>query len=206
MYQNEGIPFTHVEFIDNTEVLEMIESTYGGLFCAINDQVRMRNGNDVNLMKTVRRNVVRIVTDFISSLIHFFFDSQICNSLRKYSCFDGNCSDVNDFAITHYAGKVTYNINSFTDKNRDRIFDTLYDLVMSSSNTFISSLFPRMTTKQMKETVCSKFQKQLNDLVMILQRSQRKYIRCIKPNDKKQKLLFNCTHSLEQVGELVMDL
>ena len=62
MYQNEGIPFTHVEFIDNTEVLEMIESTYGGLFCAINDQVRIRNGTDVNLMKTVCRNEIVIIS------------------------------------------------------------------------------------------------------------------------------------------------
>ena len=55
VYQNEGIEFTHVEFIDNTEVLGMIESTYGGLFCAINDQVRIRNGTDENLMKTVSK-------------------------------------------------------------------------------------------------------------------------------------------------------
>ena len=56
-----------------------------------------------------------------------------------------------------------------------------------------------MTAQQMKETVCSKFQKQLSDLVSILQRSQRKYIRCIKPNDQKRKLLFENEHSLEQV-------
>lgn len=94
---------------------------------------------------------------------------------------------------------MIYDIQGFTDKNRDRIYDNLYDLVASSSSSFISSLFPHLTTQQMKETVCSKFQKQLSDLVAILQRSQRKYIRCIKPNDQKRKLLFDCTHSLEQV-------
>lgn len=31
----------------------MIENRYQGLFCAINDQVKIRNGNDTNLMKTV---------------------------------------------------------------------------------------------------------------------------------------------------------
>ena len=121
------------------------------------------------------------------------------NTLTKYSCFDGNCQSPRQFAITHYAGKVIYDIQGFTDKNRDRIFDNLYDLVASSSSSFISSPFPHLTTQQMKETVCSKFQKQLSDLVAILQRSQRKYIRCIKPNDQKRKLLFDCTHSLEQV-------
>lgn len=51
----------------------------------------------------------------------------------------------------------------------------------------------------MRATVCSKFQKQLNDLITILQASRRKYIRCIKPNDKKRPRLFDCVHSLEQL-------
>lgn len=51
----------------------------------------------------------------------------------------------------------------------------------------------------MRTTVCSKFQKQLNDLLAILQASQRKYIRCVKPNDKKRPRLFDCVHSLEQL-------
>ena len=38
----------------------------------------------------------------------------------------------------------------------------------------------------MRTTVCSKFQKQLKDLLTILQASQRKYIRCVKPNDMEQ--------------------
>ena len=51
----------------------------------------------------------------------------------------------------------------------------------------------------MRTTVCSKFQKQLKDLRTILQASQRKYIRCVKPNDKKRPRLFDCVHSLEQL-------
>ena len=75
-----------------------------------------------------------------------------------------------------------------------------YELMASSSSCFISALFPPQSSSALKTTVCSKFHKQLNDLVTILQASQRKYIRCVKPNDKKRKLLFECQHSLEQVG------
>ena len=109
----------------------------------------------------------------------------------------------------HYAGKVNYDITGFVDKNRDRIFDSLlarrkpvtrsYELVSSSSSPFLASLFPPLNSTALKATVCSKFQKQLNDLVSILETSQRKYIRCIKPNDQKRKLLFEGQHSLEQV-------
>ena len=53
VYRNEGIQFSHIDFIDNTEVLDMIENRYQGLFCAVNDQVKIRNGTDTNLMKNV---------------------------------------------------------------------------------------------------------------------------------------------------------
>ena len=93
---------------------------------------------------------------------------------------------------------MNYTIDGFTDKNRDRIFDNLYTLIASSSSPFISSLFPRLAN-QGKTTVCAKFQKQLNDLVCILEASERKYIRCIEPNDQKKKLTFDNVHTLEQV-------
>lgn len=53
VYRNEGIEFNHIEYSDNDEVLEMLESRYGGLFCAIDDQVKMRGGDDDHLMKNV---------------------------------------------------------------------------------------------------------------------------------------------------------
>ena len=53
VYRNEGVEFQHVDFIDNSEVLDMLENRFGGLFCAIDDQVKIRNGTDTNLLKSV---------------------------------------------------------------------------------------------------------------------------------------------------------
>lgn len=53
VYRSEGIKFNHIKYSDNEEVLDLLENRYGGLFCAIDDQVKMRNGNDMNLMKNV---------------------------------------------------------------------------------------------------------------------------------------------------------
>lgn len=44
-----------------------------------------------------------------------------------------------------------------------------YELMASSSSHFISALFPPQSSSALKTTVCSKFHKQLNDLVAILQ-------------------------------------
>ena len=63
---------------------------------------------------------------------------------------------------------MNYTIDGFTDKNRDRIFDNLYTLIAASSSPCSSALCPRLAN-QGKTTVCAKFQKQLNDLVCILE-------------------------------------
>ena len=53
VYRSEGIQFDHIKYSDNEEVLTLLEKPYGGLFSAIDDQVKMRNGTDTALMKNV---------------------------------------------------------------------------------------------------------------------------------------------------------
>lgn len=91
----------------------MLENRCGGLFSLVNDQVRIRNGTDTMLLKNVPS----------PPLLH----SQLQNTLPKYHCFDGSSGTANEFGVSHYAGKVNYDITGFVDKNRDRIFDSLWN-------------------------------------------------------------------------------
>ena len=92
----------------------MLENRCGGLFSLVNDQVRIRNGTDAMLLK----NVPALL------LSH----PQLQNTLPKYHCFDGSSGTANEFGVSHYAGKVNYDIAGFVDKNRDRIFDSLLSI------------------------------------------------------------------------------
>lgn len=53
----------------------------------------------------------------------------------------------NKFVIKHYAGDVTYDINGITDKNKDQLQKDLIELIGTTTNTFLSTIFLMMLTK-----------------------------------------------------------
>jgi hypothetical protein len=46
------------------------------------------------------------------------------------------------FLIRHYAGEVTYNVPGMTEKNKDALIKDILDLVESSKDPFLHTLFP----------------------------------------------------------------
>ncbi|NXV72249.1 MYO1F protein, partial [Atlantisia rogersi] len=93
------------------------------------------------------------------------------------------------FIIHHYAGKVSYDVNGFCERNRDVLFTDLIELMQSSEHGFIRMLFPEKLDSDKKgrpTTAGSKIKKQANDLVNTLMKCTPHYIRCIKPNETKK--------------------
>ena len=45
------------------------------------------------------------------------------------------------FAVDHYAGLVTYDVDNFVEKNKDILFVDLIELMKSSKNKFIQKIF-----------------------------------------------------------------
>uniref|UniRef100_A0A8D0F934 Myosin IF n=1 Tax=Strix occidentalis caurina TaxID=311401 RepID=A0A8D0F934_STROC len=93
------------------------------------------------------------------------------------------------FVIHHYAGKVSYDVNGFCERNRDVLFTDLIELMQSSEYGFIRMLFPEKLDSDKKgrpTTAGSKIKKQANDLVNTLMKCTPHYIRCIKPNETKK--------------------
>lgn len=93
------------------------------------------------------------------------------------------------FIIHHYAGKVSYDMDGFCERNRDVLFMDLIELMQSSEQPFIKSLFPENLQADKKgrpTTAGSKIKKQANDLVSTLMKCTPHYIRCIKPNETKK--------------------
>ena len=44
--------------------------------------------------------------------------------------------------VKHYAGDVMYDVAGMTDKNKDALIKDILDLVGSSSNAFLQTIFP----------------------------------------------------------------
>uniref|UniRef100_A0A8D2DGK8 Myosin IF n=1 Tax=Sciurus vulgaris TaxID=55149 RepID=A0A8D2DGK8_SCIVU len=93
------------------------------------------------------------------------------------------------FVIHHYAGKVSYDVSGFCERNRDVLFSDLIELMQTSEQAFLRMLFPEkldVDKKGRPSTAGSKIKKQANDLVATLKRCTPHYIRCIKPNETKR--------------------
>ncbi|KAF6299170.1 myosin XVA [Rhinolophus ferrumequinum] len=110
-----------------------------------------------------------------------------------------------EFTIKHYAGKVTYQVHKFLDKNHDQVRQDVLDLFVRSRTRVVAHLFssqaPQAAPQRLGKTssvtrlykahtVAAKFQQSLLDLVEKMERCNPLFVRCLKPNHKKEPGLF----------------
>nr|XP_029135166.1 unconventional myosin-XV-like [Labrus bergylta] len=112
-----------------------------------------------------------------------------------------------EFTLKHYAGKVTYQVHKFLDKNFDMVRQDVLDLFIQSKNRMISSLFLKHSESVSQQrsnvrrssaarryqanTVSSKFQGSLQELLEKMERCNPYFVRCIKPNHHKEPGAFD---------------
>uniref|UniRef100_I3J548 Myosin XVA n=1 Tax=Oreochromis niloticus TaxID=8128 RepID=I3J548_ORENI len=112
-----------------------------------------------------------------------------------------------EFTLKHYAGKVTYQVYKFLDKNFDMVRQDVLDLFIQSKNTMVSSLFLKHSESLSQQrsnvrrssaarryqanTVSAKFQSSLQELLEKMERCNPYFVRCIKPNHLKEPGMFD---------------
>lgn len=191
LYTEEGISWSHIEWQDNREIIDSLEKKPFGLFNILDSECSMPKATD----------------DTCLSKIHSTFKSS--KVVYKTSRFKST-----NFAVAHYAGEVVYDVLSFLEKNTDKLHADIINLLKSSSMPIARTLFsdPRFapdtqaqaqgrpggsppprrgatdSSQRAKQniTVSMMFRQQLDRLVEDLNRTNPRYIRCIKPNGKKQ--------------------
>uniref|UniRef100_A0A8C9Y9M2 Osteoclast-stimulating factor 1 n=1 Tax=Sander lucioperca TaxID=283035 RepID=A0A8C9Y9M2_SANLU len=166
-YVQEGIKWTPIEYFNNKVVCDLIESKLNppGVMSILDDVCATMHakgeGADQTLLQKLQGQ--------IGSHEHF-------SSWNK------------GFIIHHYAGKVSYDVSGFCERNRDVLFTDIIEL-MQSSDPFIRALFPENLEAEKRgrpSTASTKIKKQANSLVQTLMKCTPHYIRCIKPNETKR--------------------
>ena len=101
-YRKEGIDWSFVDFPDNTEVLNLIESQSAGILKLLDDQCLI-NGTDAA------------------------FSNALYNRLTDHECFAASSlrQGKSEFVIRHYAGEVIYTATGFVEKNKDSLFQVI---------------------------------------------------------------------------------
>ncbi|KAJ4919143.1 hypothetical protein JOQ06_005124 [Pogonophryne albipinna] len=167
-YVQEGIQWTPIEYFNNKVVCDLIESKLNppGLMSILDDVCATMHakseGADLTLLQKLQSQV--------GSHEHF-------SSWNK------------GFIVHHYAGKVSYDVSGFCERNRDVLFNDIIELMQSSEFPFVRALFPENLDAEKRgrpSTASTKIKQQANSLVQTLMKCTPHYIRCIKPNETKR--------------------
>lgn len=188
-YAYEGIPLGDIVFMDNSDVLNLIEGRMG-VISVLNEECVRPKGNDlafVSKVKSVNKDVPYLLNE----------------KLHKPT----------EFGIQHYAGNVTYDASSFIQKNMDSLPKDLVDYACKSSNELIQvevknaadarmealASSGRRAARTTSHTVAAKFKSQLVHLMHNVTKTHTRYIRCIKPNPEKVPIKMDMFSSAEQL-------
>ncbi|XP_061838995.1 myosin IEb [Nerophis lumbriciformis] len=167
-YVQEGIKWTPIEYFNNKVVCDLIESKVNppGVMSILDDVCATMHakgdGADQTLLQKLQGQV---------------------GSHEHFSSWNRG------FVIHHYAGKVSYDVGGFCERNRDVLFNDIIELMQGSEFPFIRALFPENLEAEKRgrpSTASSKIKKQANTLVKTLMKCTPHYIRCIKPNETKR--------------------
>ncbi|XP_062521055.1 unconventional myosin-IXa-like isoform X2 [Corticium candelabrum] len=117
-YNEEGIRWNAVDYVDNLQCLELISKRPTGLMHILDDESRLASSTDETLLQK--------------------FDLQH----KDHPCFAVPQLKKNDpmFMINHYAGSVDYHIKGFREKNNDLIRPDVVAVLKSSTMPFLRQI------------------------------------------------------------------
>ncbi|VAI61574.1 hypothetical protein VPH35_112651 [Triticum aestivum] len=179
-YKSEKINWSYIEFIDNQDMLDLIEKKPIGIIALLDEACMFPKST------------------------HATFASKMFRNLSSHPRLEKTKFSETDFTISHYAGKVTYQTDSFLEKNRDYIVAEHCNLLSSSRCSLVSGLFSSLPEESLRSSykfssVASRFKQQLQALMETLSSTEPHYVRCVKPNSVNRPQLFENQSVLHQL-------
>uniref|UniRef100_UPI003AABF6A0 unconventional myosin-XV-like n=1 Tax=Centroberyx gerrardi TaxID=166262 RepID=UPI003AABF6A0 len=183
-YSREQIPWQDILFNDNQPCIDLIAAKPHGILRILDDQSCFPQATDHTFLQKC----------------HYHHGSNPLYEKPKMP--------LPEFTIKHFAGRVTYQVYKFLDKNYDQVRQDVLDLFIQSKNKMVSNLFlvhaevmgqqrgghvrksSTVTRRFQAPTVSTKFQLSLLELVEKMERCNPFFVRCIKPNNNKEPGVF----------------
>jgi len=178
-YDSEGISWSFISFPDNQDVIDLIEKKHTGILSILDEQCLLGSCTD--------QSFALATYDKCSQNSRFSVDRK-----QRASGY---------FSISHYAGPVEYDSQSFLEKNKDELPKEATELLYSSSIPFLHHLahiletstktanakktggYGRKNSSLVRISVSGQFRSQLRNLRERIEKTHPHYIRCLKPND-----------------------
>ncbi|ESW16842.1 hypothetical protein PHAVU_007G189300 [Phaseolus vulgaris] len=178
-YTKEQINWSYIEFVDNQDVLDLIEKKPGGIIALLDEACMFPKST------------------------HETFANKLYQTFKNHKRFIKPKLSRTDFTIAHYAGEVLYQSEQFLDKNKDYVVPEHQDLLSASKCSFVSGLFPPLPEESSKSSkfssIGSRFKLQLQSLMETLNSTEPHYIRCVKPNNLLKPAIFENVNIMQQL-------
>lgn len=207
-YKREAIFWAHIDVPDNQDTIELIQGR-NGIVALLDSACLMPKGTP---------------EIFTQSIFHYHRKHAKVSQARvmrggkaQPGMRRGSLTVINGFAVKHYAGIVVYNASDFLMKNSDSTHIDTVALFMKSSSTVTKEIFDsspfddingggrgrgreRAGSISMKfKSLGTTFVQSLTALMKTLKTTDPYFVRCINPNDKKQKLTFDDEYTKPQL-------
>ena len=179
-YMREGIEWAMVDFgMDLQKCIEMFEKPMG-LLAILEEESLFPKATDQSFAAKLHSNLL--------------------GKCPNFSKPDPKPDPNAHFGICHYAAKVSYNLTSWLEKNKDPLNDTIVEMMKNGTNALVVQCFldhPGQPMESPKDqggskkkgggkTVSSFYKAQLEDLMKTLHATEPHFIRCVVPNTHKQ--------------------
>ncbi|KDP34022.1 hypothetical protein JCGZ_07593 [Jatropha curcas] len=179
-YRKEEINWSYIEFIDNQDVLDLIEKKPIGIIALLDEACMFPKST------------------------HETLSTKLFQNFRAHPRLEKAKFSETDFTVSHYAGKVTYQTETFLDKNRDYVVVEHCNLLSSSKCPFVAGLFSSPPEESSRSSykfssVATRFKQQLQALMETLNTTEPHYIRCVKPNSLNRPQKFENMSILHQL-------
>ncbi|KAL1140545.1 hypothetical protein AAG570_000475 [Ranatra chinensis] len=189
-YQREGIEWAFIDFgMDLAACIELIEKPMG-ILSILEEESMFPKATDKTFEEKLMNNHLGKSPNF-----------------QKPKPPKPGCQAAH-FAISHYAGVVSYNLTGWLEKNKDPLNDTVVDQFKKSGNKLLVEIFADHPGQSGAPdagggkggrgkkgggfaTVSSSYKEQLNNLMATLRSTQPHFVRCIIPNELKQPGLID---------------
>ena len=184
-YAAEGIDveILQIDQVDNKSVLQLMTAKPVSVFALLEEQCQIARGSDEIFIDRFTESLKKMDQSAAS----------LASRVKRQPTL---------FEIKHFAGSVKYDAIGLIEKNKDPLHADLQNLltVSAKKNPLMSQVLKFGTTnRKMNTTVMRTFQKQVNGLMNLLDKTQPNYVRCIKPNERKAPQQFEGPLILSQM-------
>lgn len=178
-YRSEGVDYSFLNYVDNQPVVDLLEAKPKGILLMLDDEGALGKGSDKGWLGKVEKEYgthPNFETDFRRK-----FESEL------------------SFEIRHYADVVKYDASGFVSKNKDTLWADLYRGAATSADMVMEQMFPPRESRSNIKPLAAQFRGHVNGLLKLIQATDVRFIRCVKPNPDMQAGIFEARLVAQQL-------